>query len=176
MKLLLVSFTASKAHTCLQIPHIIHSSASIRWTPSLQTFALQYFSLTCSSYSLRKYLIVVRTGLGAVLPSPQREPSCISFPSLSSLTISPYSPSPDVIFSSICSIWYVPILQVGHFPHDSDCVKERKNLAISTMQLSSSITTIPPDPMIEPTFVRESKSQGRSRYCSGIHPPEGPPV
>src|SRR4030042_3332887 len=176
MKLLLVSLTATKAHTCLQIPHRIHSVGSILWTPSLQTFALQYFSLTCSSYSLRKYLIVVRTGFGAVLPSPQREPSITRFPSLSSFSISPSSPSPDVIFSSIWSIWYVPILQVGHFPQDSDWVKERKNFATSTMQLSSSITTIPPEPMIEPTFVGESKSTGRSRCSSGIHPPEGPPV
>src|SRR4030065_404091 len=100
----------------------------------LQTFALQYLSFICSSYSSRKYLIVVSTGFGALWPRPHREPFTTSFPRLSSFSISPSSPLPDVIFSSICNIWYVPILHGGHFPHDSDCVKERKNLATSTMQ------------------------------------------
>src|SRR4030042_4494408 len=66
--------------------------------------------------------------------------------------------------------------QGGHFPQDSDWQKRRKYLATSTMQFSSSITTIPPEPMMEPTFERESKSTGRSRYCLGIQPPDGPPV
>src|SRR4030042_2017607 len=66
--------------------------------------------------------------------------------------------------------------QGGHLPQDSDRQKDRKYFATSTIQLSSSITTIPPEPIIEPTFRRESKSTCRSRYCSGIQPPEGPPV
>ena len=41
--------------------------------------------------------------------------------------------------------------QGGHLPQDSLLVKDRKYLATSTMQSSSSRTTMPPEPMIEPT-------------------------
>ncbi len=51
-----------------------------------------------------------------------------------------------------------------------------KYLATSTMQLSSSMTIMPPEPIIEPIFVSSSKSTGMSRYFSGMQPPEGPPV
>ena len=44
------------------------------------------------------------------------------------------------------------------------------------MQVSSSITIMPPEPIIEPNFVSSSKPTGESRYCAGIIPPEGPPV
>ncbi|MBA7713043.1 hypothetical protein ES703_122041 [subsurface metagenome] len=47
---------------------------------------------------------------------------------------------------------------------------------MSTIQVSSSITIMPPEPIIEPTLVSSSKSIGRSRNFSGITPPEGPPV
>ena len=51
-----------------------------------------------------------------------------------------------------------------------------KNLATSTMQSSSSRTIIPPEPMIEPAWVRVSKSMGVSSHFSGMQPPAGPPV
>jgi len=35
-------------------------------------------------------------------------------------------------------------------PHDSNCVKDRKYRVISTMQSVSSITTNPPEPIMEP--------------------------
>ncbi len=44
------------------------------------------------------------------------------------------------------------------------------------MQSSSSSTTIPPEPIIAPASLRESKSTGRSSADSGKQPPEGPPI
>ena len=44
------------------------------------------------------------------------------------------------------------------------------------MQLSSSMTIMPPEPIIEPTFFSSSKSTGMPRYRAGMHPPLGPPV
>ncbi|MBT9165978.1 MAG: hypothetical protein DDT25_00642 [Chloroflexi bacterium] len=55
-------------------------------------------------------------------------------------------------------------------------MKLRKNRAISTIQVFSSSTTMPPEPMIEPNPASDSKSTGRSRKRAGIQPPEGPPV
>ncbi len=51
-----------------------------------------------------------------------------------------------------------------------------KYRATSTMQVSSSMTIMPPDPIIEPALVSSSKSTGRSRSSSGMQPPDGPPV
>src|SRR5512139_347119 len=44
------------------------------------------------------------------------------------------------------------------------------------MQESSSITTMPPEPIIAPACLSESKSIGVSRKLSGRQPPEGPPI
>jgi len=46
------------------------------------------------------------------------------------------------------------------------------------MQVLSSITTRPPEPIIAPAFLRESKSRGISRWSSANvrQPPEGPPI
>ncbi len=63
-----------------------------------------------------------------------------------------------------------------HLPHDSSRRKFKKNLAISTMQVFSSMTIIPPEPIIEPALVKLSKSIGKSSFSLGIQPPEGPPV
>ena len=54
-------------------------------------------------------------------------------------------------------------------------VNVRKNLAKSTMQVESSTTTMPPEPIIEPQAERLSKSTGVSRSSAGRQPPEGPP-
>jgi len=49
-----------------------------------------------------------------------------------------------------------------HLPQDSSIRKWMKYLATSTMQESSSMTIMPPEPIIEPAFVSSSKSTGRS--------------
>ena len=46
--------------------------------------------------------------------------------------------------------------QVVHLPQDSFFVKLMKKRAISTMQVSSPMTTRPPEPMIAPIFLSES--------------------
>ena len=69
-----------------------------------------------------------------------------------------------------------PSRQGTHLPQDSLTRKFVKYLATSTMQLRSSMTIMPPEPIIEPIFVSSSKSTRISRYFSGMHPPDGPPV
>ena len=44
------------------------------------------------------------------------------------------------------------------------------------MHVSSSMTTRPPEPMIAPAFLSESKSMGRSMCASVRQPPDGPPI
>ena len=51
-----------------------------------------------------------------------------------------------------------------------------KYLATLGMHVSSSITIMPPEPIIESSSVSRSKSTGSSRNLAGMHPPEGPPV
>ena len=51
---------------------------------------------------------------------------------------------------------FVPSRHGVHLPQDSDCVKLRKNFATSTMQVSSSMTTSPPEPIIAPAAMSES--------------------
>ena len=70
----------------------------------------------------------------------------------------------------------VPSRQGTHLPQLSRWVKLMKNRATSTMQVSSSITTMPPEPIMAPILVRESKSMWRSRSFSDRQPPEGPPI
>ena len=116
------------------------------------------------------------TGLAAVLPNPQRAVAVTVSASCSNVSRSDNSPFPATIFSRISSILLVPSRQGTHFPHDSFWVKFIKNLATSTIHVSSSITTSPPEPIIAPTFFRLSKSRGSSRCSSVRHPPEGPPI
>ena len=54
------------------------------------------------------------------------------------------------------SIRLVPMRQKVHLPHDSRWVNSRKNRATSTMQVVSSITTRPPDPMMAPVLLIDS--------------------
>ena len=58
--------------------------------------------------------------------------------------------------SSIACILGMPMRQVVHLPQDSFFVKLMKKRAISTMQVSSPMTTRPPEPMIAPIFLSES--------------------
>ncbi len=64
--------------------------------------------------------------------------------------MSPGRPWPAQMRSRIVSIRRVPSRQGVHFPQDSSAVKARKYLATSTMHDSSSSTTMPPEPMIDP--------------------------
>src|SRR5512134_3262241 len=89
--------------------------------------------------------------------------------------MSPSFPFPSVIFVRRSRRTVLPILQGGHFPHDSSVVNSRKNFDTLTMQLRSFITTIPPEPTIAPVFMMSSKVTGVSSRSSGIQPPEGPP-
>ena len=70
----------------------------------------------------------------------------------------------------------MPIRQKVHFPHDSFCVKSRKKRAISTMQVWSSMTTMPPEPMMAPVAGIDSKSTGVCPSEAGMQPPDGPPI
>ena len=90
--------------------------------------------------------------------------------------MSPFFPLPSTILFRISRSARRPSLQGRHLPHDSSLRKSMKYRATSTMQVSSSITIMPPEPIIEPASVSASKSTGRSRSDSGRHPPEGPPV
>ena len=135
-------------------------------------------STTCAIYSSLKYFSVERTGFAAVFPRPQSAVLETVFASSSSRSISSNLPVPPTILSRISSIRLVPSRHGTHFPHDSFCVKFMKNLATSTIHVCSSITTRPPEPIIAPTFFRESKSSGKSSCPapSVRHPPDGPPI
>ena len=50
----------------------------------------------------------------------------------------------------------VPTRQGVHLPQDSSWVNSMKKRAISTMQVSSSMTIMPPEPIIEPAWIRDS--------------------
>ena len=130
----------------------------------------------CASYSSRKFWIVDTTGEGAVLPSPHSAVLEMVSASSSSSSMSPSSPRPSTMRSRISSMRFVPSRQGTHFPQDSFCVKFMKKRATSTIQVLSSITTSPPDPIMAPTFFRESKSSGISSSFSVRQPPEGPPI
>ena len=71
---------------------------------------------------------------------------------------------------------FVPSRQGTHLPQDSFWVKFIKKRATSTIQVCSSMTTRPPEPIIAPAFFSESKSSGRSRCSLVRQPPEGPPI
>src|SRR5271157_2389340 len=130
----------------------------------------------CARYSSLKYLSVERTGLGSEVPSPHKEASPIARLNSSRNSTSPSFPSPLQILVSTSSNASLPSLQVVHFPQDSSFVNWMKNFATSTIQVSSSMMIIPPDPIMDPASARLSKSTGRSIMELGRHPPDGPPV
>ena len=88
----------------------------------------------------------------------------------------PARPSPAVMRSSISSMRLVPRRQGTHLPQLSSWVNCRKNLAKSTMQVVSSTTTMPPEPIDGAGRRRGSRSRPACRAGSaGRQPPEGPP-
>ena len=63
---------------------------------------------------------------------------------------------PLVILSSSSRRRFVPTRQGVHLPQDSSTVNSRKNFAMSTIHVVSSITIRPPEPIIEPIATRLS--------------------
>ena len=100
------------------------------------------------------------TGLQAVCPRPHSAVSVMVSLSASSSSRSSGLPSWAMIRSSVSSMRFVPSRQGVHLPQLSFWVKCMKNRATSTMQVSSSMTTSPPEPMMAPSFFSESKSMG----------------
>jgi hypothetical protein len=64
----------------------------------------------------------------------------------------------------------------GTLPTGFVLEKVHKILGHIDHAVDSSMTIIPPEPIIEPASVSRSKSTGRFSRDSGMHPPEGPPV
>ena len=136
-------------------------------TRASQAPAGQYFSRMWASYSCRKWLIVESTGLGQVWPRPQRAESLMIGPISRRSSISPSLPSPLVIRVRISSIRFVPMRQGTHLPQDSSWVKLRKKRAMSTMQVFSSMTIMPPDPIIEPACGQGLVVDGQIQILGG---------
>ena len=109
-----------------------------------------------ASYSCPEVLDGGEHGVGAGLPQPAEGGILDVWPICSRSSISPSCPSPLVMRVRISSMRLVPIRQGTHLPQDSSWVKARKKRAMSTMQVFSSMTIMPPDPIIEPTWVRDS--------------------
>jgi hypothetical protein len=100
--------------------HPVHFAGSmLNVTRARQFPAGHLWSVMCASYSSLKYRRVLRTGLGAVWPSPQRLASLIFLARSSSFWRSAGSPSQRVIRWRISSILSVPTRQKVHLPHDS---------------------------------------------------------
>ncbi len=125
-------------------------------TSSGQTPARHFLSRMCSTNSSRKWRMADSTGLGAVWPRPHSAVSLIVSPRSIRRSMSPSCPLPSQMRSRISSIRLVPIRQGVHLPHDSSCTNSRKNRDMSTMQVSSSMTMRPPEPMMAPSSVRDS--------------------
>ena len=83
---------------------------------------------------------------------------------------------PSVTFVKSSSRRLQPTRQGVHFPQDSSTVNSRKNLAMSTMQLSSSITISPPLPIMDLWQSDCRNLWGRRGARAGMQPPLGPPV
>src|SRR5581483_9984108 len=130
----------------------------------------------CARYSSANDFNVLTTGFGADWPRPQRLVFLSRSQSSSSIFRSCSVAVRSVIALNMRCIWYVPTRHGTHFPQDSVMQKSMKYLATSTMQELSSITIMPPDPMMEPALASDSYSTGISRVSLGRHPSEGPPV
>src|SRR5690554_5391601 len=130
---------APTGQTLLHLLQPLHFSGSIAYPLSAwQTPARHFLSTTWAIYSSLKYLSIDRTGLGAVLPRSQREPSFTASASSSKISTSSGRPSPFTARSRISSIRLVPSRQGTHFPQDSFWVKVMKYRATSTIQVLSS--------------------------------------
>ena len=95
--------------------------------------------------------MVLSTGLAAVWPRPQRAVWLMVSPRAMRRSMSPSAPSPLQMRSTISSMRLVPTRHGGHLPQLSSWVNSRKKRAMSTMQVSSSMTMTPPEPMMAPS-------------------------
>ena len=81
---------------------------------------------------------------------------------------------PAEMRSRISSMRVAPTRQGTHLPQLSSAVNLRKNLAKSTMQVLSSTTTMPPDPIMEPAATQALEVDGlveqRSRQAAARRP------
>ena len=110
----------------------------------------------CARYSCLKYRSVLSTGFGAVCPSPHKLVAPTTSHSSVSRSRSRCVASPFVIFVSSSYICTVPARHGTHFPHDSVMQNSIKNRATETMQDVSSITIMPPEPIMEPALIKAS--------------------
>jgi len=93
---------------------------------------------------------VERTGLGAVAPSWQREASAVTHPNFLQKIDVVCGPPPSAISVRISCIRFVPSRR-STLPAGFALEKVHEIFRTSTMQVDSSITIIPPEPIIEPT-------------------------
>jgi len=107
-------------------------------------------------YSFRKNRRVLRTGLGAVWPKPHKLVFFTMSHSSSNRSKSRAVALPSTSLFSARYICTVPVRQGTHFPQDSSMQNSMKNRAISTIRVVSSITIMPPEPMMDPNFMSES--------------------
>ena len=84
-------------------------------------------------------------------------------------------PLPSIILCRIFSNQLVPSRQGAHFPHDSLAKNLTTLWQALTMSVVLSITTIAPEPNIEPAWSTAVFSKGRSRCSSKNHGAEAPP-
>ncbi len=80
----------------------------------------------------------------------------MTLPSSSSWSSISGVPWPAQILSSISKSRLLPMRQGVHLPQDSSTVNSRKKRAIFTMQVSSSMMIMPPEPIIEPRALSDS--------------------
>ena len=99
---------------------------------------------------------MLNTGFGALWPSPHRLVWATMPDSCSSWRRPSRVARPSQIPLSSMNSWVVPTRHGMHLPQDSSRQKSMKYRATSTMQEVSSITIIPPDPMMEPTRLSDS--------------------
>src|SRR5579871_4974958 len=110
----------------------------------------------CARYSSANDRSVLTTGFGADCPSPHRLVCLSRSQSSSSIYKSCCVADMLPIAVRIRCIWYVPTRQGMHLPQDSVMQKSMKYLATSTMHELSSMTIIPPEPMIDPALANDS--------------------
>ena len=138
--------------------------------------AVQVLSSMCSTNSSSKKRSAAMTGPGVSWPRAHSESACIWAEMSRMVSTSAMVPLPSVMRVRTSSMRCPPTRQGTHLPHDSAEAKVRKYLANSTMQVSSSTTIMPPEPMTAPAATSESKSTGVFSAEAGRQPPSGPPV
>jgi hypothetical protein len=139
----------------LHKPQPLHKSATIIiCSNAWQTPAGHLLSRIWASYSSLKYLYCTQNRIWCSLSQSAKSGRFYIFAQLLQFL--------DVAFLSLALSDAIQDFKHalgsdsagGHLPQDSSTVKSRKNLAISTIQLSSSMTIKPPEPIIEPILCK----------------------